>query len=676
MKKSTSFKSVKRAVTISLLAIFSLLGATVQAQFYQFDAIRSGHWNNPSVWRNQKVPGTTCTGVNIRISEGIIVTMDSSITLCGDSLRGNTFLLNGKLIGDSTCLTFKHLNLFGSGIINADSLLVCDRSNLSLTGSITCDRLINRCDTLFIRTGNLNINRGLSLENGILTSTRFGRIHFSDSCTVENAGGQWINDGCTWSDSTRLHLNITSCRDSLKTIPGAHWGDVTINLNGCNDSLQLGNDFTCTGKFNLRRGVLKLNKHQLNLNGNFLGDSGRIQCDSLSRIVLNGTEPEYRIRFAEGRQYLGKLISRLHCKTILEGDVVITDSLELQNGILDISTASVNVQGSFNMSNSVLEGGRFSTFTYRGTTKRDTIRFAAGKEYLGSIRVEKSNFPLVVASNLHVADSICLDNGKLQIRNGILSMDKTCVLKGFNPQNYIITGDSGSLQRCLSGNGQELEFPIGTVEHYAPARISQVQGALTNEYRVNIANDVLSNGLTGTSMLRSRPMVKNTWHVECTSDTFKLNLKLNWTKAMETPGFNRSNCFISHYENHRWDSTKTCAVDSSNANQYVICREGIETLSPFTIMNASMPTSIVLSKTPASVQIYPNPAAEFINVTTSLSGVNKLIISDAMGRTQGEYLLNGDNSMLNIGALPAGLYLYRLTNKGKVVATGKLAIKE
>lgn len=673
MKTSTSFKSAKRAVTIGLLTLFSLLGATVQAQFYQFDAIRSGHWNDPTVWRNHKAPGITCTGVNIRISEGVTVTMDSSLTLCGDSLRGNTFMVNGKLVGDSTCLTFRYLNLYGHGIINADSLMVCDRSRLALTGSINCDRLINRCDTLFIRTGNLNINKGLSLENGILTSTRFGRIHFSDSCTVENAGGQWINDGCTWSDSTRLHLNITSCRDSLKTIPGAHWGDVTINLNGRNDSLQLGSDFTCTGKFNLRKGVLKLNKHQLIMNGNFLGDSGRIQCDSLSRIILNGTEPEYRIRFAAGRQYLGKLISRNHCKTILEGDVVITDSLEFQNGILDITAASMNVQGTINMPNSFLEGGRNTTFTYRGTTKRDTIRFAAGKEYLGSIRVEKSNFPLVVASNLRVADSICLDNGKLQIRDGVLRMDKTCVLKGFNPQSYIVTGGNGSLQRCLTGNGQELEFPIGTAEHYAPARISQVQGALTNEYRVNIANDVLNNGLTGTSMSQTRPMVKNTWHVECTSDTFKLNLKLNWTKAMETPGFDRSNCFVSHYENNRWDSTKTCAVDSSIANQYVICREGIETLSPFTILSANMPTSLELSKTPASVQIYPNPAAEFIHVTTSLSGVNKLIITDVMGRTQGEYILNGDNASLNIGHLPAGLYLYILTNKGKVAATGKLA---
>lgn len=676
MKTTTFFKSIKRAVTISLFTIVSLLGATVHGQFYQYDAVRSGHWNDPSVWKSLKAPGTTCTGVNIRISEGVTVQMDSSLNLCGDTLRGNSLMVNGRMVGDSSCLTLRHINLYGSGSVLTDSVIVCDRSRLALMGSLTCDRLINRCDTLFIQTGNVNINCALELENGILTSTRFGKIHFSDTCSVVNAGGQWINDGCTWSDSTRLHLNITSCRDSLKTVVGARWGDVTIDLSGYRDSIRLANDFVCTGTLNLRKGVLNLNKHQLTLNGYCLGDSGAIQCDSLSKIVINGAAPAMKIRFAAGRQYLGKLIAKDRCKVVLEGDVVITDSLELQSGILDISSASVNIQGTINLPNTHLEVGRNTTFTYHGTTKRDTIRFAAGKDYLGSIRVEQSNFPLVVASNLRVADSLCLNESKLQIRDGVLSMDKTCEVKGINAKSYIVTGTNGSLQRCVAGNNEELEFPIGTTEQYAPACISQVQGALTNEFRVNIANDVLSNGLVGVSMLQSRPMVKNTWHVECTSDTFKLNLKLNWTKEMETPGFNRSQCFISHYENSRWDSIKTCAIDSSKASLYMVCRDGIETLSPFTIMNASMPTRLPQAKGQTSVVVYPNPASDFINVTSETSGTSKLIVSDVMGRNQREYILNGENVQLNISNLSAGMYLYRLINDGKVAATGKLSVKK
>lgn len=476
-------------------------------------------------------------------------------------------------------------------------------------------------------------------------------------------------------DSSRHHRFITSNKDSIRhQNDTSKWGDVTIDLENDHDSILLDSDFVCEGNLHLKKGVLKLNKHKLKIKGHFTADSGSIDCDSTSSIEVDGNDSIVKIRFAHGRKHLGKLKIH-HCDTtVIEGDVVITDSVEVVNGILDISSASFDVKGSISMINSMMAGNHRTKFTMGGSNKRDTIRFAAGKDTLGTFKVDPSKFLLTLGSNLRVADSLFLNNTKLQIRNGVLSLDSSCVLKGFNRNSYVITGDSGSLQRRGRGNGKELDFPIGTINNFAPACITPTKGHDSIAYCVSAAYGVLAKGLTGDSLSATNPFVKTTWHVTCTADSFKMTLKLKWPKNLETPGFNRVRCFISHFEHQRWDSVPQTVCDSTTDSTLVsLTRTDIQTLSPFTVMSVKTPTSITELQQ-NNVVVFPNPATDFVRFNYSVA--DRLILLDITGRIKRNVALNRDNATVNVSDLPAGLYLYRLTNKGKVTATGKLAINK
>jgi hypothetical protein len=477
----------------------------------------------------------------------------------------------------------------------------------------------------------------------------------------------------------RPHHHLTSDSDSISHRDTTHWGDVTIDLAHDSDSICLDSDFVCNGDFHMKKGVLKLNHHKLKIHGNCTTDSGTIECDSLSSIEVDGNDSIVKLHFGHGHgHHLGKL--KIHgCDStkvdtvVIEGDITVTDSLELTSTVLDISSANFDLQGGLTMVNSMMAGDRRTTFTWKGTGKPDTLRFARGKDTLGTLRIDRSAFPLVVSSNLKVIDSLCLNNNKLHIRNGVLSLDSTCVLKGFNRNCYIITGDSGSLKRGIRGLGKEIEFPIGTVNNYAPACITPTKGKDSIAYCVSAAYGVLSKGLKGDSL--TTPLVKTTWHVTCTADSFKMTLKLKWPKNLETPGFNRVKCFISHFEHNRWDTIPPTVSDSTTDSTLVsLTRTGIQTLSPFTVMSAKVATGLVATQE-SKVTVYPNPATDFISFSSVIAG-SKLSIVDLTGRVQRNVTLSGDNSTVNVSDLPAGLYLYRIVSDGKVAATGKLAVSK
>lgn len=472
------------------------------------------------------------------------------------------------------------------------------------------------------------------------------------------------------------HHHLTTHKDSLSPRDTACWGDVTIELANDSDSICLDSDFVCNGDFHMKKGKLKLNHHKLKIHGNCKADSGTIECDSLSSIEVEGNDSTVHLNFGRGKKHhLGKL--KIHgCDstdvdtTVIEGDVIVTDSMEVVGSVLDISNANFDVQGVLTMVNSMMAGDRRTTFTWRGSNKPDTLRFVSGKDTLGTLKVDRSTFPLTIQSNLRVADSLCLDNNKLHIRGGVLSLDSSCVLKGFNRNSYIITGDSGSLKRRAHGLNKEIEFPIGTANNYAPACITPTKGHDSTAYCVSAAYGVLAKGLTGDSL--RTPMVKTTWHVTCTADSFKMTLKLKWPKSLETPGFNRVRCFISHFEHNRWDTIAPTAAVTDTA-LVSLTRTGIQTLSPFTVMTTKMATGLSTASE-SKVTVYPNPATECISFSNTQAG-SKLSIIDLTGSIKRSAILSDENSTVAVSDLPAGLYLYKIVSNGKTIATGKLSVK-
>ncbi len=74
----------------------------------------------------------------------------------------------------------------------------------------------------------------------------------------------------------------------------------------------------------------------------------------------------------------------------------------------------------------------------------------------------------------------------------------------------------------------------------------------------------------------------------------------------------------------------------------------------------------------ATIEVYPNPVKDILNVSNSAGGNTVIEIVDATGRMVLTRPLAGNRAALDLGHLPSGLYMYQLRNAGnQVLRTGK-----
>ncbi|MEW5676823.1 T9SS type A sorting domain-containing protein [Flavobacterium enshiense] len=125
------------------------------------------------------------------------------------------------------------------------------------------------------------------------------------------------------------------------------------------------------------------------------------------------------------------------------------------------------------------------------------------------------------------------------------------------------------------------------------------------------------------------------------------------------------------------DLTNTPAAAISNLNGFML-RQGSTNLTPFITIDelriATTTTEILSVKQNniSGLNVYPNPANDFLHITTAANGVKTIAIYDVVGKE----VLNTTtaNEVINVSSLNAGVYLVKITEEGKT-ATRKLVIK-
>lgn len=106
-------------------------------------------------------------------------------------------------------------------------------------------------------------------------------------------------------------------------------------------------------------------------------------------------------------------------------------------------------------------------------------------------------------------------------------------------------------------------------------------------------------------------------------------------------------------------------------------RQGNSNGTPFTTVDElKIATTVaqlgVQENNISGLNIYPNPANDFLHITTSANGVKTVAIYDVVGKQ----VLNTTtaNEVINVSSLNAGIYMVKITEEGKT-ATRKLVIK-
>lgn len=80
----------------------------------------------------------------------------------------------------------------------------------------------------------------------------------------------------------------------------------------------------------------------------------------------------------------------------------------------------------------------------------------------------------------------------------------------------------------------------------------------------------------------------------------------------------------------------------------------------------------------ASLQLYPNPAKDFVTVAcigANLSSNSKVQIVNALGAVVKEEAMTSEHSRLNVKGMPAGVYACRIVDGYNTVAVKKMIVK-
>ena len=185
-------------------------------------------------------------------------------------------------------------------------------------------------------------------------------------------------------------------------------------------------------------------------------------------------------------------------------------------------------------------------------------------------------------------------NTKVLLGNHTLTLESGARFTGNNASNYIVTNGTGGVRKKSLGS-MGFTFPIGLETSHSPVAVSN-DGTL-DHFTARVGNGVyLSyvNDVPQGSAI-SEKGVNRTWYIsEDTPGESNAIVTVGWTDVAELASFVRSNCFISHYENNKWDVVAGTATIGTNT--YFQSRSGITSFSPFAVTNPDSPLPVTLAR--------------------------------------------------------------------------------
>ena len=105
---------------------------------------------------------------------------------------------------------------------------------------------------------------------------------------------------------------------------------------------------------------------------------------------------------------------------------------------------------------------------------------------------------------------------------------------------------------------------------------------------------------------------------------------------------------------------------------YVVSMDLCGTVTYDTVNVTVHPTGIN-TQSAIDVKVYPNPVNGILQVQyTAGSAAASIEIDDVVGKTMMIVPLQSGTTTINMGILPEGLYIYKITDSDKMLKTGKL----
>lgn len=530
------------------------------------------------------------------------------------------------------------------------------------SATITADTIIvpNGITVTFNQDVVLNNNAGLTVD-GTLQST---------SNYLTTAGAMVSGSGSISADSILLNMTAGGFIFS---------GSVTANkLAVAALSANNGATFIVNNKCHLLAGTFDIDGSTLNMAANteFIVRSGKL--GTTGSPVYNFTNP-YIVRyvapassaFNPGPELTGSGLKEIEVAAsagnpfILNKHLTINCKLVLTSGVFDLSIYDLEFgpDGDLDASGT----GAFASTSQSNMTINANAGLSGPIRFLSAGSATVKNFTMNLGNNtksvtlgnsMKVTGSLNLQSGRLHLGNNNLSLIAGGTISGGSSNSYVVTDGSGTLVQDLGSNSTKV-WHIGTAGHYLPAMAGSSNLSVFTGMNMRVQDGVLSHGTTGFS-LSGRSLVNATWFVgSASASTVDMNLELMWDAGAEVNGFNHNIAFIAQNNGSGWDTTNVQPVNTGSNGLFNIKREGITTLSAYTVADKNAKLSVEnVAAAKKIINIYPNPANNVLHVAMQSTQPVQVYIFN----TAGQVVYNAplQNNAIDVSALQHGMYYLKL----------------
>jgi alpha-amylase len=202
-------------------------------------------------------------------------------------------------------------------------------------------------------------------------------------------------------------------------------------------------------------------------------------------------------------------------------------------------------------------------------------------------RLEINNASSVNAQNDNsVQTQLILSTGKLMLNGFNLTMQSGSQITGGSATAYIQLYNNATGGFLIQEVGSSaINYPIGNT-NYTPVSITNT--GIKQNFQVRCFEDVLTNGLTGTS-LSSAEKIKKTWEVTPAANGAVADLTFNWNAANHDMLFNVFNCLVAKNEGGAGAGWQQVSAQNAAAGvgPYAKTASGISTFSKFSVFSST-----------------------------------------------------------------------------------------
>lgn len=352
---------------------------------------------------------------------------------------------------------------------------------------------------------------------------------------------------------------------------------------------------------------------------------------------------------------------------VMGSDAVVHGMLDLSMGNWDLNGYNLALEGSLDqVPDAPLVGDLGSTLTLRlASSTNDTLYFDEPNAILDALILDFATpATLTMGSALVIATELALSNGRLDLAAHNLVLQSAASITGYSDVNYIVTSGIGHLQMHVHAASPYVTFPVGTWASYSPAMVQQSAAGTSGGFTVRTFPGFLSQGTSGFNYAASAPVVDRTWLVGAEAGmTVDANLRVGWLPSAEVNGFDRTQAYISHYENSMWDHSAPSTANAGANGTYQLTRLGIGALGPFAVADTALVLHAEETVAGSSFALYPNPAHHLVYLSfEDVHTVYQFEVLDLQGKT----LLRGEagqhrNAAVDVSHLSSGCYLLKAT---------------